>query len=1392
MASSSSETPLYELHDGLLAEYGNLTKPEGLDDTIRELHDNLKPCIGIHAARELLRLAAAYQAKCWRTRALEDYQASAMLLIESINAIPDDRPDKVEMLHRSAKAFFKLFELTKSMEDLAIVKQQLHAMLGMFHGDEEGQAMIFQELAVAGQSEFDITKQISAINDTIRCLESCLKLTPKANTEWLRRSLLLTNAAQAKYKTTGEAQDVMSAIKYWEPTLEVVPEGSSSRIWALGLLGAQYSDLCEVTKDSTLLDKVIDIFEEILLLCPKDQPERHLAMLEQGKAYIAKSELTSEMAFLEVGARQIKHTFDCIPKNSPIRERFLPYAAEKWYNLYRLTKGRESLETSMTLFEEVLSFLPNNFSLRRDILIKLSDLAVEKCLESRDAEDITAASRRLEVLRTNLPNNDPDRQRIEIQLMEVVFTENLVLGPPPNAPSLPIGGLSSRSGATIRPNTESDVHWARLFRISFDKEVSGDLTDLEERIQDLEHALQQLPPNHWLQVIELGHLGTTYLNLYKETELIHHLDRAIKYFREGLDLGVSHERPRQLLLTEFSNATWLRYDATGLDEDLDTAIEAAQNSLNEYIRPRHDLIRLGSLLGERYWSTGDPADLDQSLDIHQRILALTTADDRDSRPAALHDIGVIYTLRAERTFALSDVMEATKFFEQALDACSEQDPRRSKYLSQLAHTYCTRAIRASDPKYLDMAIERYLESVKASNDIAKEGARCWSFVARGYLIKFDHTDLISDLTLAIDNFEKALQLVSENQENLRQYILFTLGTALMHRYRHTEDMKSWERAISYMQDSLGTASKALSYRAIHLWKLGQGYYLRFEKTRDIEYLHKAIPPLEGAIRCGIPLQRFPPGKDLFYIYTFLEDWPSAYRIAVEVFSLMPLIMSRSLENSDKQWHLTELVGFASDATAAALEAGESPFAALKLLETGRGVIMGSVLGLRSDIDDLQQHHPKLAQEYLMYRDRIDSTKGAVSNPSAAWLPDQRPDYRHDANRELERVIASIRRLPGFENFLQEPSEEDIKTAATLRPVVVINVSRYRCDAIIVKSDGISVRSLPDITMEKIKDVSQAITGVRSLESKVLEWLWDNIVEPVLDTLNFTALPDEGDWPQICWVPTGPLVRLPLHAAGYHESSGNKTVLDRVVSSYSISLTALVQMHAYRQKPEAERKPQLAVAIGMPELPNALNEVREMARICQSIQVQMPKPYTKEVLKTLKDCDMFHFAGHGSSSPLDPLKSALILKDSDRLTVSDLFDINLHKRRPFLAYLSACSTGQIRDDTYVDEGLHLIAACQVAGFQHVIGTLWEVSDDLCVEAARRTYEWLERKGISHESVSEGLHRTCRKLREAWVRDVETRRAKHRAVVSETYGEELRDIQDIQAGPLLWVPYVHYGL
>jgi hypothetical protein len=600
-------------------------------------------------------------------------------------------------------------------------------------------------------------------------------------------------------------------------------------------------------------------------------------------------------------------------------------------------------------------------------------------------------------------------------------------------------------------------------------------------------------------------------------------------------------------------------------------------------------------------------------------------------------------------------------------------------------------------------------------------------------------------------------------------------------------------------------------RAQLLYHLGLGHYYRYQITRVSIDLEIAIQQYQESLDNVLSTKffRLEAGKRLLMIYAERQNWIAAYNTALQLVSLVQI--SRHEESSARQKSLKEVGDIASNAAAVSLSAGNPPYEAVRLLEACRGIMIGSSNEMRVDISDLEREHAVLANEFVESRDHLDTPIPFARQDDQLLTPDVLLDQlkkQLDTADQLKKTSQAIRNLhgfnhfPEFDRFLTTLSMDNMMMAAACGPVIIINISVYRCDALIIEKSKII--ALPLMSLRK-SDVEKRATALNpeSINTELLKWLWETIAKPVLDELGFTHN-SRNQWPRIWWIPTGPLAKFPLHAAGNHHLGSLDNVMDRVISSYSPSVRVLIQSR--QNSANITQKPQKAVLIGMPELRYALAEVEKTRSICSSmrLEVSTPRPYLNEVLDTLKDCQIFHFAGHGRTDPDNPSKSALLLHNGEALTVAHLFEANLRRGKPFLAYLSACGTGQIKSDGLIDESLHLIAACQLAGFRHVIGTLWEVNDSCCVDVASTFYEVLEKKNLSDESVSEGLHQASRALRTRWVSE-NTVRATNRTM-SETKSSPIstdrlhssqsgaRDTRDFSLEddiPLYWVPFVHFG-
>ncbi|CAI6031263.1 unnamed protein product [Clonostachys chloroleuca] len=550
-------------------------------------------------------------------------------------------------------------------------------------------------------------------------------------------------------------------------------------------------------------------------------------------------------------------------------------------------------------------------------------------------------------------------------------------------------------------------------------------------------------------------------------------------------------------------------------------------------------------------------------------------------------------------------------------------------------------------------------------------------------------------------------------------------------------------------------------RGSRLFFLAESYQQRFQRKdtkADLEMALEMLPrafenphaPMDSNFSGNLPLME-------------TADIQTAYRLAIETLDLISQLTPRSLEVSDMQILLRRTSGLPCIAGALALMAGRYLYQVIQYLELGRGIILSSLSDLRIEMRELHVNCPRLAQHFIRLSDQLDTKPGLLTgftNP------------RHDMGRKLNEVINDS-------GNCQDTTEDQLKSAAINDPVVIINAMYLRTDALIIQRDGFTSLELPVL----YSDVKK-FTTKPEIDRQTLEWLWDGIASPVLESLGYSDIPTSSTWPRIFWIPTGPLSALPIHAAGYHYPGSTNTVMDRVVSSYSSSSACVSKLEE-------------VVLVGVKELYYAPKEINELGKLCAriSLEIKRLESYREEVLLSLAECEIFHFAGHGASHQLDPSQSSLNMEDGS-VTVQNLFSFKLYQRAPFLACLSACSTGYTEDERLVDEVLHLISACNLAGFRNIVGTVRRVND----HGLRITT--IEDHNLRDGSVGEGLHHATRILRDQWMidgsgseraqRDLDGREFHDGQGNHDHNSREARDMVGCEEGPIYWAPFVHFGV
>ncbi|MER5427616.1 CHAT domain-containing protein [Streptomyces sp. NPDC002588] len=573
--------------------------------------------------------------------------------------------------------------------------------------------------------------------------------------------------------------------------------------------------------------------------------------------------------------------------------------------------------------------------------------------------------------------------------------------------------------------------------------------------------------------------------------------------------------------------------------------------------------------------------------------------------------------------------------------------------------------------------------------------------------------------------------------------LEALAQSLSEQYARTRDPAVLAEAVGLLRDgaaAAGDPARAVSCRFL----LGVTLNNRFVDQGDTADAREAAALFREVARAetGTVHRRLESAWYAGKLEILLEDWANAAEDLALAVRLLPELAGWQLQAGDRERRLPAYAPLPTLAAFCALSAG-APARALELLEQGRGVLHGEVAAVRVDLDRLRARAPHLATGLEELPERLRSAPDA--------------DRRHRLADERRRLIEEIKRVPGFADFLSPPRIEEILAACRAGPVAVPMFGRYGSDALLVTRDRVRRLPLPRLTFDAVRRLGRDVFGGtelaldptvspdrRSLGEYSLRTglagLWDAVVGPVLEALGDDLHPTGAGLPRLWWCPTGPLTLFPLHMAERREEG---SAFDQVISSYTPTVHALGRTRPWRPGPDSRP---LVVALprtpGAADLPAADEEAAEVAGSFSGTRVLRGPAATRARLTTaLPDHDIVHVACHAGYDTHRHYEGHLVLHDG-RLHFTDI--ATARTGRAGLAFLSACGTARNRLDL-PDESLNLLTAFQLAGFSHLVGSLWPVADQANTHLVRAFYEHLTSQE-DDVTVAGSLHHAVARLRD----------------------------------------------
>lgn len=932
-------------------------------------------------------------------------------------------------------------------------------------------------------------------------------------------------------------------------------------------------------------------------------------------------------------------------------------------------------------------------------------------------------------------------------------------------------GLKSNLGSAL---------WVRAER-------TGAVTDVDEAITATREAISAMPAADPNRAGTLANLGAGLRTRFERTGRRGDLEEAISVLRELASDTMVGRPDRNRVLSNLGLSLRDRFELNGARTDLDDAITAVREAVAITPADHPDwstwLANLALILRERFGRTGVLADLDEAIDVTRQAIAAIPAGHPNRGRWHANLCGGL-ARRSERRGALADLDDAIAAARQAVAATPAGNPDRAGMLSNLGATLARRSEWTGSPADLDKAITVGRQASEAIPPGHPMGPALLANLGTALARRSELTGGTADLDQAITAIRSAVDSTPAGHTDLAMW-LSNLGVALASRSERSRSLADLDEAITIGRQACEATPPGHPDQAEWLANLASALLQRFERTGSSPDLKEAVTAGQkaAAIEAASPRVRTRAAREWGFAAGLDQRWEEAVAGFETAVTLAGRVVPRSLGRRDQEHLLQEIGGLASDAVACCLRIGHKD-RAVEVFEQGRGILLGQILDARTDLTELARAHPGLAERFASLGDGLDAAgdhswrpTGPSEGPGLAAEADLARlelERRRELAEEFDAVIEQIRVQPGFAGFLRPPPVSDLAVAAAEGPVVIVNVSRFGSHALILTSGGVlePVR-LDDLTPDRVAaQVTGFLAAVGSAPATqaaeqsligVLGWLWNVMAGPVLDRLAITGPPQEGQqWPRLWWCVPGSLSFLPLHAAGHHQTRFDvnpATVADRVVSSYTPTIRALAYcrrapLAAAGHGPDPAAAVNQLVIVAMPQTPGASNlpgaraeadllRQRFSGRISTLTGVQATRD---AVLSALPKAAWAHFACHGHCDPVSPSASRLLLHDHQKhpLTVIDV--TRLRQEQAVLAFLSACSTAR-PGDRLADEAIHLASAFQLAGYRHVIGTLWPISDYHAVRLAEDLYAELASAGSAAAAAS-ALHKVTCRLRNRW--------------------------------------------
>ena len=1134
---------------------------------------------------------------------------------------------------------------------------------------------------------------------------------PSLDAIWQGRILSSAGSARQRcYRTDGQLDDLDQAVTWYQQAVKCALPASPQLADTLDSLGSVLHDRYRLSKQPADLDAAIDAFRRAASASPgSSQLARSLHNLGIGlrDRYMA-SEHSED---LDESILVFRQAAELVATDAGRQARYLMDLGCVLRLRAANAKDNADLQEAIEVFRRCVDLTPSDTPGSAGHLLNLCNTLRERYERDGHIEDLDEV---ISLLQRLITQAEPPAIILLVQLGTDQYRRYEQKGEQADLEAA-VGAVRHAAEAA-KGGPDSGTLWASLGKYLLELyDRTGDSNQLNESIEVCCAALRQTPDGTTEMSARLDVLGRGMRKRFSALGNSEDLDESIRALRKATQNAVLNSSEQLSYLNNLGNSLFLRYELNGVEGDLAELVAirrsvVEQTPIDSPSRPGR-INNLGLVLRTLFNHTGKVEDIDATVTSFREAARLAAS------PDFLGNLGGSLRDRFKLVGRMADLDEAVLVLREAVEQTPIDSPLRPLQLVDLAETLRCRqsSTDVEEGKYLDEAVQLALAATSQMPLHSSDLPVCLNILGNCLSDRYACCGQTADLDGAVVAYRQAAMSVAETSPNLPTY-LNNLATALADRYQAEKRDEDWQGAQIEFQ------------RAFELGK---------KRTP-----HEAVRSAANWLRWSFMVGAW-------------DAVVEAYRASQEC---IDFLMGRQLNRADKAAWLKTVQGFSSCA-AYALAKLDRRTEAVTALEDGRTRLLSEAM--EQDRRNLQRlnelGHSATYPRYCQTSERLQALvrEGAdvvppTDLPASGYLAVRQ--VHEAAQRDFSEVVADIRKIPGYEDFLSgTPSLAKIRRVvpgnawlvyfvstalgglalavpgAVDQDVVVVWLDRLTdaaiCEQLLGSSDRTAERGYLGAYAASMASDTPAVQECWSAAIRITAyWLWEVLMEPVVTQLRpdlahnppVANQADQQNQPLDCLilVPGGLLGLMPLHLASRRLGSEDRCVLEDFIVSYAPSAQAL-GISQMRAGVLAEKAPSLlAIANTRGDLPFSTLEVQQIANCFRSEAVRTLEgsQATQEALmQELPTRTYLHFACHGRYDPGEALSSGLILADNDPLELREILDRRFILDDAQLVTLSACESGLFDVRRLPDEVIGLPVGFVQAGAPSVVSTLWAVND-----------------------------------------------------------------------------------